>query len=194
MTWRETISTRSSVILALCSTFLLSSRTKSASAIEIILFTDNHSPGRTSVYWIVPPYAFREVFPPADLRRKSGLDREDLQVLPNATLLCKELIPYFQDNAFSVDINDNYRIIIFHSQFEMFLRAHFHSSLRANLFDGDIGEEYDLETIQNMMSQLGVGGDNDDDEMVPLSDLQWHTVLGQAILEEVMRDTVAEAS
>ncbi|KAK0447543.1 hypothetical protein EV421DRAFT_2033263 [Armillaria borealis] len=178
------------------------------------LFTGNHPPGRTSVSWIVPPYAYQEVFPPTDPRINFGLDRKDLRVLPNATLLCKELIPYFQDNVFSVDINNNYRVIIFRetgsahqllptymprpssqdSQFEMFLRAYFYTSLRANLLGGDIREDYPRAAIVKMMGQLDVGGDDSDDEMVPLSDLRWLTVLGQAIWEEVMRDRIAEAS
>ncbi len=53
------------------------------------------------------------------------------------------------------------------SQLEMFVHAYFHTSLRANLLDGDIREDYPRGAIVKLISQLGFGGD---DEMVPLSD------------------------
>ncbi|SJL18489.1 uncharacterized protein ARMOST_22079 [Armillaria ostoyae] len=118
------------------------------------------------------------------------------------------------DNAFSVDINNNYRVIIFRetgsarqllptymprpssqdSQFEMFRHAYFYTSFRANLLGGDIREDYPRAAIVKMMGQLDVGGDDSDDEMVPLSNLRWQTILGQAIWEEFMRGRIAEAS
>ncbi|PBK94065.1 hypothetical protein ARMGADRAFT_1062813 [Armillaria gallica] len=96
--------------------------------------------------------------------RIENLDLGDLQVLPNANLLCKELIPYFQDNAFSVDINAPWQLLPTHmprpkSRLEMFLRAHFHTPLRANLLGGDIREDYPWAATVKMMGQLGVRGE-----------------------------------
>lgn len=78
------------------------------------------------------------------------------------------------------------------SQLEMFLRAHFHTPLRANLLGGDIREDYLWAATVKMMGQLGVGGDDSDDEMLRLSDPRWQRVLGQVIWEEVMRGRIAE--
>ncbi|KAK0440048.1 uncharacterized protein EV420DRAFT_1486070 [Desarmillaria tabescens] len=168
---------------------------------DCCLVTSNQSLGKTAVTWIVPPYYHRTVFPPTSLTEKSGLDREDLEVPSNAILLHQDLIPYFQDNAFSVDIDDKYRIILFR---EIGVARHLLPTHMAphgvldpqfeivNLLDGDIREDYSVGTICNMMSELGVEGE-DGDEMVPLSDPRRHTVLGQAIWEEVMRGRMAEA-
>ncbi|KAG7444595.1 uncharacterized protein BT62DRAFT_1007598 [Guyanagaster necrorhizus] len=178
------------------------------------LFTGSQPQRAITVSWLVPPYCCEEVsIPPSVITERSGLYREDLTVPSNATVLHRDLVPYFLNNAFSVDIDDDYRIIIFREmgsirqllpthmpapcaqdqQFDMFLRAHFRSSLRVNILRGDIREEYDAGTIQRMMGQLGVGDDNDDDEMAPLSDSRRNSVLGQAILEEVMRERIARA-
>ncbi|KAG7447851.1 uncharacterized protein BT62DRAFT_993424 [Guyanagaster necrorhizus] len=44
------------------------------------------------------------------------------------------------------------------------------------------------------MSELGVGGKDGDDEMVPLSDPRWKTVVGKLIPEKVIRDRLADAT
>ncbi|KAG7439854.1 uncharacterized protein BT62DRAFT_998086 [Guyanagaster necrorhizus] len=63
--------------------------------------------------WILPPYFSQLVFPARDMLRPSGRRRADMQVVCNAMVMHKDLIPYFLDNAFSVDIHDNYRNIFF---------------------------------------------------------------------------------
>ncbi|KAK0190227.1 hypothetical protein F5146DRAFT_1000288 [Armillaria mellea] len=124
------------------------------------LFIGNHYPARTSVTWIILPYTCHDVFPPSNLREKFVFRREDLVVVPNATLLHDDLIPYFQDNAFSVDIIDNYRIIIFRDigagrqLLPTFLprpRTQ-DSEFEIELLGGDIREDYPLEAILKMMT------------------------------------------
>ncbi len=108
-------------------------------------------------------------------------------------------------------MQDDYRILIFRElgsargllpthmpprqpdpQFETFLRGHFHSSLRANIFNGDIREEYSTNTIVRMMGELGVG-EEDEDDLAPMDDPWWQTVLGKEIWEDVMRRRIANA-
>ncbi|KAK0430399.1 hypothetical protein EV421DRAFT_1935520 [Armillaria borealis] len=151
------------------------------------LFTGELPKGMTGLCWIIPPYFSRSVFPATDMFRPSGLSLAEMTVTSNCTVMHKDLIPYFLDNAFSVDIADNYRIIVFHDMgtvrrllpkdmspplgFETlkFLEAHFYSSLRANILHRDVRDEYGIPAIEDLMDELGVGSE-DEDEMVPLSD------------------------
>ncbi|KAK0438726.1 uncharacterized protein EV420DRAFT_1486605 [Desarmillaria tabescens] len=49
------------------------------------------------------------------LRDTTGLSSEDLETNPsNVVLTHKDLIPFFNGNAFSVDINDSHHVFIFH--------------------------------------------------------------------------------
>ncbi|KAK0243525.1 hypothetical protein EDD85DRAFT_786420 [Armillaria nabsnona] len=130
-------------------------------------------------------------------RIKSGLDREDLQVLPNATLLRKVLIPYVQENVFSVDINAQQLPHHNPPWEELSAPAHSYQTAISKCFyartsihyweQADIREDYPCAAIVKLMGELGVGGD---DAMVPLLDPRWQTVLGKAIGE----DKIAEAS
>ncbi|SJK99171.1 uncharacterized protein ARMOST_02459 [Armillaria ostoyae] len=146
-----------------------------------------------------------KVFPTKNIRRG------EMAATSNCTVMHKDLIPYFLDNAFSVHINDNYRIIIFRDMGTVrrllpmhispphgletlnFLDAHFHSSLRANILHGDVKDEYGHRAIEDLMDEFGVGGE-DDDQMVPLSDPWWKILMGKAILKEIMRGRLAAAS
>ncbi len=109
-------------------------------------------------------------------------------------------------------MQDNYHIVIFremgsarsllpahmptrehHPQFETFLRAHFHSSIRSPIFHGDITNEYSTNTILRMIEELGVGLEDDGDDVAPMDDPRWQTMLGKDIWEEVIRRRIANA-
>ncbi|KAK0436121.1 hypothetical protein EV421DRAFT_1981848 [Armillaria borealis] len=166
----------------------------------------------TEVTWIVPPYFAWMAFPTSSQRETAGLSSRELEKSSNAVLMHKQLIPFFNDNAFNVDIDDNYHIVIFREmgsarsllpthmpprehdpQFETFLRAHFHSSIRSTIFHGDIRNEYSTSTILRMMEELGVGLEDDGDDVAPMDDPRWQTMLGKEIWEEVIRRRIAEA-
>ncbi|KAK0237398.1 hypothetical protein EDD85DRAFT_542380 [Armillaria nabsnona] len=138
----------------------------------------------TGICWMNPPLFSQLVF------SASNISRAEMAVTSSYTVIHKNLIPNFLDIAFSVDANDNYRIIICRDMgavrhllptpispprgFETlkFLETHFHTSVRANILHGDVKEEYGHRAIEVLMDELGVGGE-DDDEMVPLSDPRW---------------------
>ncbi|PBK90880.1 hypothetical protein ARMGADRAFT_1166565 [Armillaria gallica] len=141
----------------------------------------------------------------------TNISRAETAVTSSCTVMHKDLIPNFLNNAFSVDANDNYRIIICRDMgavrrllpthispprgFETlkFLETHFHTSVRANILYGDVKEEYGHRATEVLMDELGVGGD-DDDEMVPLSNPRWKSVIDKAILEEITRGRLTAAS
>ncbi|KAK0244908.1 hypothetical protein EDD85DRAFT_932866 [Armillaria nabsnona] len=169
-------------------------------------------PELTEVTGIVPPYFVWMAFPTRSQRETAVLSSRELENSLNAVLMHKDLIPFFNDNAFSVDIDDNYRIVIFGEtgsarsllpdhmpprehdpQFETFLRAHFHSSIRWTIFHGDIRNEYSTNTILRMMEELGVGLEDDGDDVAPMDDPRWQTMLGKEIWEEVIRGRIANA-
>ncbi|KAF8959279.1 hypothetical protein BDZ97DRAFT_1838186 [Flammula alnicola] len=175
------------------------------------LFTGTIPRESTEVTWMVPPYFAWLAFPDSSPRETAGMSSKDLENSSNATLMHKDLIPYFNDNAFGVDIDDDYHIVVFRemgsarrllpthmplrehdASFEMFLRGHFHSSLRANIVHGDIRDEYSTDDILTLMGELGVGQE-DDDELAPMDDPRWQTMLGKEIWEEVLRQRISDA-
>ena len=52
---------------------------------------------------------------------------------------------------------------------------------------GDILEDYPSEMILETMEALGVGPDNDPDEVAPFTDPLWETPLGKEIFEDYMK-------
>ncbi|KAK0441458.1 uncharacterized protein EV420DRAFT_1485623 [Desarmillaria tabescens] len=171
----------------------------------------------TQVTWIIPPYfAYMpaNAFPTCSPLDTRALSAEYLETNPsNALPMHKDLIPFWNDNAFSVDIDDDYRIIIFremgsargllpahippppspNTDFEMFLRCHFHSSIHANILHGDVREDYTSQEIIQLMGDLGVGDGDEEGNFAPMDDPRWQTVLGKAIWEDVMRVTMSAA-
>ncbi|KAG7439887.1 uncharacterized protein BT62DRAFT_650930 [Guyanagaster necrorhizus] len=116
------------------------------------------------------------------------MSSKDMENPSNAILMHKDLISYVDDEAFGVDIDDNYHIVIFRemgsargllptrmprrqhdASFELFLRGHFNSSLRANILHGDTREEYSSAAILKMMGELEVEQE-DEDELAPMGD------------------------
>ncbi|KAF8514145.1 hypothetical protein JB92DRAFT_3115792 [Gautieria morchelliformis] len=132
----------------------------------------------------------------------------------NACIMRRDLLSLFHANAFSIDVDDNFRIVVFRDMGSVtvpshipkshdpacagpddrFLREHFRWSLLVNLFGGDISEEYDTDRVVAVMDQLGMlrGSDN---PLAPIDDPRWDSdVIGQALWESLMRSTLYSAA
>ncbi|RDB26399.1 hypothetical protein Hypma_006228 [Hypsizygus marmoreus] len=157
-----------------------------------------------AVFWIVPPlWNFDTICSCVP----EGDDHTSHIVALNVGLMRKDLISAFHDNAFGIDVDDNYRVVVFRdfgpamasllplgssAHFrraqgrqpgpgDAFLREHFRKCLTVHLPRGDISDDYDIDEIQAACDELGLS--ERDDAVVPLSDERWHTVLGKELLE-----------
>ncbi|PPQ69455.1 hypothetical protein CVT26_002865 [Gymnopilus dilepis] len=162
---------------------------------------------RLGVTWIFPP-----PWANAFSKKRYAHNHQALVVPSNAMLMQRDLIPAFHDNAFGIDVDDNYRIVVFHyaegskealSPFcnepaylchtpvcptmQVFLREHFRRCILVKFRGGDILEDYPSEMILETMEALGVGPDNDPDEVAPFTDPLWETPLGKEIFEDYMK-------
>ncbi|KAJ7625480.1 hypothetical protein FB45DRAFT_1083688 [Roridomyces roridus] len=156
--------------------------------------------------WIVPPpWAWamvRSDDPP-------NFDSSPFLVPENIIILRKELKVHFYNHNFAVDVDDDFRIVVFrdmgaeqallptrlasdNSTMAEFLRVHFRATLNFMLLGGDISDTYPPGKILSMMDELGVGDDNTDDDMVPLSDERWQTELGKAILADHLQSRMLD--
>ncbi|KAF9563479.1 hypothetical protein CPC08DRAFT_816568 [Agrocybe pediades] len=132
------------------------------------------------VSWIVPPAFMRQ----RDYYQSEGYKTyKDVRMLSNCITMRKELVTPFLENAFGIDVDDDFRIIIFGNVDETtrnlledakyadglrqacasgredvpkrcFLLAHFRWCLCSHFLGGDIKEEYgDLNKILAVMEQ-----------------------------------------
>ncbi|KAJ7610009.1 hypothetical protein DFH06DRAFT_1485682 [Mycena polygramma] len=159
--------------------------------------------------WIIPPAVAWQT---EDFAVYSDRDTAAAPffVAENVLMIHQSLTSDFLDNRFTVDVDDDYRILILHPECDAqhilpthlpetqlntaaapFLRRHCRYSLDHALREGDISEDYGPRTITAAMSGLGVDFDGNDDpdaaerKMAPLSDERWQTTLGKAILRHV---------
>ncbi|PBK64092.1 hypothetical protein ARMSODRAFT_979466 [Armillaria solidipes] len=165
------------------------------------------SDANTELVWIFTPYYAPIIY---DVSLDICATTEEFETAPNAAYLHKEIIPFFLDNAFSIDVDDNHRIVSFrdigsaqsllpthltmiNGPDDYYLREHFRLSLGVNVLDCDIRKQYPNGVILDMMGELGLDPvDPEMEAMVPLSDPRWHnSVLGQAIWENVMETRTA---
>ncbi|KAJ7205559.1 hypothetical protein GGX14DRAFT_644875 [Mycena pura] len=159
-----------------------------------------------AVAWIVPPTLARET-------DDWGFNTDSTPFLVSANTLTmqSDLVFHFHSNHFTVDPDDDYRILIFydiaglkrilpahfprHPQQDVavdeFLRLHCRYSLSVMIRGGDISEVYSNWSILEAMDELGVvdsgNGCPEEREMVPLNDGRWQTELGQVILAHITR-------
>jgi hypothetical protein len=125
----------------------------------------------------------------------------------NVLTLKSELKFHFHSNNFSVDVDDDYRIVILrdmgralsflpthlprHEQHDIivdsFLRDHFRYSLGVMILGGDIRETYSRQEVIEMIGELVGCGRDDERDAVPLADKRWKTDLGQEILANEIR-------
>ncbi|KAJ7070553.1 hypothetical protein C8F01DRAFT_383283 [Mycena amicta] len=155
--------------------------------------------------WIVPPpWAWAAV--PVNAGDPEDLDPAPFIVAANAFVIRKDLKVHFYDHNFAVDVDDDYRIVVLRDMGDVqallpthlpqplqhnnadaeFFRLHLRYSLNFMVLGGDISDTYPPGRIVRLMEELGVRGQEDDSEMVPLSDPRWHSELGQAIFADVL--------
>ncbi|KAK0435268.1 hypothetical protein EV421DRAFT_1740323 [Armillaria borealis] len=129
--------------------------------------------------WMFPPAFYRMV--------RVGYKRipEFFETASNAAFLHKDLILFFLDNTFSIDVDVSYR-----------QRGARRISLKVNIRDGDIREDYPPAAVLDMMADLGVGSCGGDEalELAPMTDSRWQTVLGQSIWENVLETRMAASA
>ncbi|PBK90932.1 hypothetical protein ARMGADRAFT_283462 [Armillaria gallica] len=125
-------------------------------------------PGDTDLVWMFPPTFYHLAGPTfsvftqtvqifvVSLSAAQGCKRipEFFETASNAAFLHKDLIPFFLDNTFSVDVDDHHRVLVFrdmgpaqnllpshlqvtanHGLYDWYLREHFRISLKVNLCD-----------------------------------------------------------
>ncbi|KAJ7874101.1 hypothetical protein B0H13DRAFT_2058035 [Mycena leptocephala] len=174
----------------------------------------------TTLTWIVPPpwgWTVANSNDPADIAparcdlelHPLGIDPRPFLVAANVIMLRKDLKVHFYNHNFTIDADDNYRVIVLRDMGQSqkllpthlprrsdydpldatFFRLHLRHSMNFMLLGGDTREKYPSHVILHEMDLLGVpvpGGDPDR-EMTPLDDPGWQTELGKAILADVIQ-------
>ncbi|KAK0432444.1 hypothetical protein EV421DRAFT_2040692 [Armillaria borealis] len=173
--------------------------------------TGTASHNDTDLVWMFPPCFARLCrFPP--LRNDYHPIPQFFETASNAAFLHKDLIPFFHENAFSVDVDDDYRVLIFRDigpaekllpshlrvspnegPEDWFLREHFRISLKVCILEGDIDEDYPSSVVLRIMDDLWVNSVGSDDtvELAPMTDPRWQTVIGKSIWENVLETRMA---
>jgi len=163
-------------------------------------FTGTESKPDLSVSWIIPP-AYLHMLTYPNPPTPSELDHF-ISIL-NACVIRKDLMALFLDNAFGVDVDDGYCLVVFRDigsvqlplkvardescsgPDDEFLREHFRWCLRVHLQGGDIGDEFSHHDIQHAAELLGLHGDEYD--LAPLDDPRWQSRIGKEFLEVHLR-------
>ncbi|KAF8586916.1 hypothetical protein K439DRAFT_1631209, partial [Ramaria rubella] len=128
-------------------------------------------------------------------------DPTPYRTISNAILLHKALTKHFEENSIGIDIDDNYRLVIFknldlgdmvlpsHVSSENIsgdkaqcLKLHFRRCLLVHFCGGDIWDQYNKDDVLTLMEDLGVFGEGNTD-LAPLDDPRWQTEIGKEILE-----------
>ncbi|KZT40862.1 hypothetical protein SISSUDRAFT_1043596, partial [Sistotremastrum suecicum HHB10207 ss-3] len=116
----------------------------------------------------------------------------------------------FFENAFGIDVDDNYRIVQFVDLPELslpshvpgaqrahlepsadrFLRYHFMWCLRVNICGGHVMDEFDEGEVLGMMEALGLRGP----QLVtpPVTDPRWKTEIGQICWDMALQSGLAD--
>ncbi|KAF8624197.1 hypothetical protein AX17_007186 [Amanita inopinata Kibby_2008] len=155
--------------------------------------------------WIFPPFLGHKPSNDRELEREyyqnpNACDLSQFMVLENVISGRSDLIALFWENKLGVDVDDNYRIIVFEGMEcpsmlqshlilrdgvhppDHFLRLHFKECLVVSVCRGDVLEDYEEGEIENFMEQLGVYDKNMD-----YNDQRWLTPLGIHIHADLLR-------
>ncbi|KAI0714377.1 cryptococcal mannosyltransferase 1-domain-containing protein [Cerioporus squamosus] len=154
------------------------------------------------VGWIYPPAMWHH----AGRSEELGIPRGRGPVFTtyaNLVVMRKDLLELFDQNAFSIDVDDGFRIYRFlqsavdapdlpdkleasevDEAMIPFLRTHFHHTLSLRIFGGSIesfGSDYPWHQIQDFLAQMGLPPYDEDefDSHVPYDDERWNTPIGQ---------------
>ncbi|KAJ7639920.1 hypothetical protein B0H17DRAFT_1216745 [Mycena rosella] len=168
----------------------------------------------TILAWIIPPMISGET---DNFCNSQFWENTPFLVFANVITMHTQLRFHFYNNHFTVDVDDDYRILVLRSMGDVqallpthlpyhaqqyaaangFLRHRCRDSLNLMLRGGDIKEVYPNSVILCMMHELGVdynGNENRHElDVAPLSDARWQTELGQAVMAEMLRGRIAQS-
>ncbi|KAF8525469.1 hypothetical protein BU17DRAFT_62622 [Hysterangium stoloniferum] len=160
--------------------------------------------------WVFPPClghkAKSKYYKDAD-----ACDLSDLMVVENVVSGRKDIVTLFWENKLGVDVEDDYRIILFevseslnsgvplkshiilidglYRPSDRFLRLHFQECLAVSVCRGDVMEDYHEQEIENFMEELGIYNGE-----IDTGDTRWSTPLGSHVHAYLIRQKMAERS
>jgi len=166
------------------------------------------------VTWVFPPFMGYKLSEDPWLESKyyrdpDACDLSELMVVQNAVSGRKDIVTLFWENKLGVDVEDDYRLILFEGSESLnsgaplkshlgladgpyrpsdrFFRLHFEQCLAVSVCRGDIMEDYEEQEIESFMEELGVY----DGEM-DTSDPRWSTPLGSHVHAYLVTQKMAE--
>ncbi|KAK7045220.1 hypothetical protein R3P38DRAFT_2509117 [Favolaschia claudopus] len=161
----------------------------------------------TSV-WIIPPSVAWTSHQTSDSSVEEHWNQEPFVHVANILTIQASLVVYFYQHYFAVDVDDGYKIIILKTNCDIrdmlpthftpgenydpatdtFLRMHFRYSIIHQNRKGDIHDEYTVDTVAQIMFDLGVPWDVPVGEametIAPPHDPRWETDLGREIRKD----------
>jgi len=164
--------------------------------------------------WVFPPFLGHKLSDDHYLESKyyvdpDACDLSELMVVENVVSGRKDIVALFWENKLGIDIDDNYRIVVFEGSESLtggaplkshltladgpyrpsdrFLRLHFNECIAVSVCRGDVMEDYGDQEIDIFMEELGVY----DNEINP-SDPGWSTPLGSHVHAYLLRQKMAE--
>ncbi|KAH9909438.1 uncharacterized protein B0H18DRAFT_1074164 [Fomitopsis serialis] len=176
------------------------------------IFTGSESgTSPVDVHWMYPPGMVRYVTTVAG-ERSLLPEIEYFQGINNLATMRGDIYKLWHSNAFSVDVDDGYRVRIFDAAAigsglpsclgtipagatsDDFFREHFCHTLCVHFVGGDITADYSHRQVQEFLEEMGL--DEFDGEAtiedINLEDERWQTVIGQEILEDVMESKLSQ--
>ncbi|KAF8798357.1 hypothetical protein BYT27DRAFT_7123584 [Phlegmacium glaucopus] len=164
--------------------------------------------------WIFPPFLGYTLAEDPWVERTyhddpASCDLSEFMVVTNTISGCRDVVALFYENKLGVDVDENYRIVVFDGSENMkcraplkshltfvnghnrpsdrFLRLHFQRCLTVSVCGGNPTEDYKDQEIDLFMEELGVY----DDEM-DTTDPRWMTPLGIEVYTYLIRQKLAE--
>ncbi|KAF8522970.1 hypothetical protein BU17DRAFT_86573 [Hysterangium stoloniferum] len=166
--------------------------------------------------WVFPPFMGYKLSDDPWLENKyyqdpDACDLSDLMVVENVVSGRKDIVTLFWKNKLGVDVEDDYRIILFEGSESLnsgvplkshmilldgpyrpsdrFLRLHFQECLAVSVCRGDVLEDYRDQEIEIFMEELGIY-----DDEIDTGDPRWSTPLGSHVHAYLIRQKMAEQS
>ncbi|KAI0364242.1 hypothetical protein BV20DRAFT_872458 [Pilatotrama ljubarskyi] len=164
------------------------------------VLTGSSSGNKTEVVvnWIFPSAHIHYTQAPTLYAGTSSEAIDVFRVSANLMTMRADLYELWHSNAFSIDVDDGYRMRIFdesalnvglperldgpRQEWDMFIREHFHYTLIVRVAGGDIGEDYDPATVQAFKESMGLDA-TEGIVQLDLSDAVWKTPMGAEVLE-----------
>ncbi|KIL59400.1 hypothetical protein M378DRAFT_1009943 [Amanita muscaria Koide BX008] len=161
--------------------------------------------------WIFPPFLGHKLSNDKELearyyRDPEACDLSELMVVANVISGLKGIVALFWENKLGIDVDDNYRIIVFEGPERLntlqshltlvdgsdrpsdcFLRLHFKECLAVSACRGDVLEDYQDQEIESFMEELGIY-----DGEIDGSDPKWTTPLGVLVNAYLIRQKIAQ--